>query len=305
MNNLKSIFKSTIKTIEVEEKFDLIFSRPLGYFFAVISKWCYLTPTQVSLLSMITGIFSGYCFYFQNDIGMVGWGCFWIVLAGVLDSADGQLARMTQKSSHLGMIIDGFVDNVVYISAYLGGLFYLLPFYGWPIFIIGAISGLGHSLRSLIYVSYKDDCLYFYGDKSDHYRPTMDELRENNRGEKSDQDGLINRILNILYSDQAQKQWRLGTRSVEMYRQFEFEKKQRDEAFIVSYKQYFIPILTAWALVGGGNIHRFLIMGFSLLGRFDWFLYTGILLNIPCVVIWLVQRRRDRQFLDSFNVKIL
>ena len=83
-------------------------------------------------------------------------------------------------NGRLGMIIDGFVDNVVYISVYLGGLFYLLPSYGWPIFIIGAISGLGHSLRSLIYVSYKDDCLYFYGDKSDHYRPTMDELRENN-----------------------------------------------------------------------------------------------------------------------------
>ena len=130
MNDLKSMFSSTIKTIEVEEKFDLIFSRPLGYVFAVISKWCYLTPTQVSLLSMSTGIVAGYCFYFQNDIGMVGWGCFWIVLAGVLDSADGQLARMTQKSSHLGMIIDGFVDNVVYISAYLGGLFYLLLSYG-------------------------------------------------------------------------------------------------------------------------------------------------------------------------------
>jgi phosphatidylglycerophosphate synthase len=293
--------RSTIKVIEVEEKFDLLFSRPLGYGFAVIARWCRLTPTQVSILSMITGIVAGYCFYFQSDIKMVGWGCFWIVIAGVLDSADGQLARMTQRSSHLGMIIDGFVDNIVYISAYLGGTFYLLSVYGWPIFIISAISGLGHSLRSLIYVLYKDDCLYFYGDKRDAYRPTIDELRDQFKGQQDTTErSVISRILYFLYCDQTRKQWALGTRSVEMYRRFESEKKCQEQKFKRVYKRCFIPILTLWALVGGGNIHRFLIMGFSLMGQFEWFLYGGILLNIPCLVIWWIQRRRDRQFLAEF-----
>tara|TARA_B100001113_G_C21101944_1_gene619141 strand:- start:875 stop:1759 length:885 start_codon:yes stop_codon:yes gene_type:complete len=288
---------SAVKVIEVEEKFDLVFSRPLGYVFALVAKSCRLTPTQVSLLSMIAGVLGGYYLYFQNNIVMISWGCLLLVIAGVLDSSDGILARMTQKTSHLGYIIDGFIDNIVFLSAYLGGTIYLSSIYGWQIFIVAMIAGAGHSIRALIYKIYIDDCAYLFGDQESLQRPEPLSLSS-----LSDQRGIGAKILYYLYHDQTRKQWLLGTRSSEMYQQFKAFKKSHCEQFKEKYKSEFVPLLTLWALVGGCNIHRFLIMGFSLMGHFEWFLYTGILLNIPTLVIWLIQRYRDRRFLAEMGL---
>jgi len=287
---------SSLKTIEVEEWFDRLFSRPLGYVFALLARFFRLSPTQVSILSMISGIVSGYYFYFQSSTGMAAWGCIWITVAGLLDSADGQLARMTGTSSHLGMIIDGFVDNVVFVAVYVAGILYFFPIMGWWVVGIAVIAGFSHSVRSLVYDVYKNDCLYFDGDKQSYFREAVSEVKQAQSAESR-----MPGVFHWLFLDYVKKQWLFSTRSVQWYQQLVSCKESDSEHFKPLYKHYFVPILTAWALVGGTNVHRFLIMGFNLMGRFDLYLYSAIILNIPFLMAWLWQYRLDQQGMKAIK----
>ena len=289
-------YKSTLKVIEVEEWYDLVFSRPVGYVIALGASWCRLTPTHVSVLSMVSGVAAGYCFAFQDHLTTVLWGSLLLTIAGLLDSADGILARLTNQSTRLGYIIDGIVDNVVYLSAYVGGIVYLITTgWGWWVVGLALLSGMSHSIRALIYVLYKDDCMYFFGDRESAYRPCMDEVNQDKKT------GIVDRTTHFFYRDQTQKQWWFGTRSPEYYKSLQHLKAAKGDAFKRQYKSDFIPMLSAWALVGGGNVHRLLIIGTSVLGLFQWFFYISILLNIPTLVIWWIQRMKDNRFINALN----
>ena len=112
---------SSIKEMDVEETFDLYFSRFFGLFFAKWGKAMHLNPTHISFLSLSAGIPGGILLYWQSEIWIVAIGCFLISLAGVLDSADGQLARMTGSSTEFGRMVDGTIDNMVFMACYFAG----------------------------------------------------------------------------------------------------------------------------------------------------------------------------------------
>ncbi|MEQ9008440.1 MAG: hypothetical protein RLP12_11185, partial [Ekhidna sp.] len=80
---------STIKLIDVEERYDIYFSRFYGLYFAKVGRWLGLTPTHVSLISLMIGIVGGAMLYYQNSTLIIAIAGFLIVWAGVLDSADG------------------------------------------------------------------------------------------------------------------------------------------------------------------------------------------------------------------------
>ena len=94
LTDLKREYKASLKSSDTEETFDLIFYRPIGFFWAKLAARLGVTPNAITIASIIIGIGAGVAFYF-ND--------FWINVAGALllmwadsfDSADGQLARMT------------------------------------------------------------------------------------------------------------------------------------------------------------------------------------------------------------------
>ena len=110
--------KETIKLVDVEEKYDIYFSRFFGLFFAKWGKALNLHPDHVTLLSLATGIFGAFFLYYQDNLIYASIAGVFIILSGVLDSADGQLARLTKKSTEAGRVLDGTVDTIVFLSLY-------------------------------------------------------------------------------------------------------------------------------------------------------------------------------------------
>lgn len=43
-----------------------------------------------------------------------------MVVWHILDGVDGQLARLTNRQSEFGKVIDGLADNVTFVSVYFG-----------------------------------------------------------------------------------------------------------------------------------------------------------------------------------------
>lgn len=290
---------STIKMVDIEERFDLYFSRFFGLFFAKAGKYLKLTPTQISIISLLVGMVGGGLLYFQADWKIIAIGSIFITLAGVLDSADGQLARMTNQASELGRIIDGLIDNLVFVSCYVAGSVYFIQEYGYWILLVAAIAGAAHSLKSAIYEFYKSEYLFFGGPYQSAEIAYPETLREGLRSQKFS----LEKLIRLTYLDYTARQFWLSTRTRDLREKFrslayaDETKKQ----FTEQYRNLNHPIMFWWALVCGTNTHRTLIMLFSLFGRFDIYLLISAITLLPMIFINIRQKQLDNKLKEMFG----
>jgi len=102
----------------VEEWADRRFFRPAGWRIATALAPTSVSPDGVTLASLILGVIAGHLFWYTSPwINLAGVGLF--VWSDVLDSADGQLARLRGTSTRLGRILDGLSDGARFLSLYL------------------------------------------------------------------------------------------------------------------------------------------------------------------------------------------
>ena len=122
----KEHVKATYKSNDTEEWLDRVWTRPIGYRWALLFERLNVHPNVVTVLSMLIG--AGSAFFFAHGSyryeGMSGlwWNIGAILLlawANFYDSADGQLARMTGKKTRLGRILDGAASEVWFIPIYI------------------------------------------------------------------------------------------------------------------------------------------------------------------------------------------
>lgn len=109
---------STYKSQDTEEWLDRYFNRQIGYLWALFFKKIHVSPNAVTLMSMVLGIAAGVMFYYP-DITHNLIGVLLLMWANFYDSADGQLARMTGKTSQWGRLLDGFAGDVWFFAIYL------------------------------------------------------------------------------------------------------------------------------------------------------------------------------------------
>ncbi len=155
--------EQTYKSRDVEEVIDIWFYRPIGYRIALVAKRFGLTPNGVTVIGILIGVTAGHFFFYDrfslNAIGMGMW-----FLSNMFDSADGQLARMTGRSTQFGRILDGMGGNFVFFSMYAHLCFrYALGdgLIGWWVFALGLAAGASHSMQSSMADYYRNAFLRF------------------------------------------------------------------------------------------------------------------------------------------------
>ncbi|GAB4236107.1 MAG: hypothetical protein Tsb0034_10570 [Ekhidna sp.] len=293
-SHLDEVLK-TIKLREVEERYDIYFSRFYGLYFAKLGKWLGMTPTHISLMSLLVGIVGGALLYFQDSIEITLVGGFLVTLAGVLDSSDGQLARMTGQSSELGRIIDGLIDNLVFISCYLGGALYFFPNYGWWIMALAVAAGYAHSFKAALYEFYKSEFLFLVGRAEAGYIPT-DITAIKRSGDK-----FHHRIMHKLYLDYTKKQLFYTTRTKEDRKGMQALSAADANDFRNRYSKLNARLLFWWAWLCGSNTHRNALIIAALFGRFDLYLWSSLIWTIGVWPVSLYQRKVDKKLLAEFD----
>ena len=179
----KSItLESTLKSSDTEEFIDIYFYRPIGYQWALLFRRLHVTPNAVTIASIFIGIAAGVLFYPQalkiNIIGML-----LLMLANSFDSADGQLARMTNTKSRIGRILDGLASSFWFFAITIA-ITLRLRNDGWPfaIWMLSALSGISHILQSQQSDYYRNIHLYFIkgraGSEQDNSKDLSDELQQ-------------------------------------------------------------------------------------------------------------------------------
>ena len=108
----------SLKSREVEEIIDLHFYRPLGFLIARLLCSTSIQPNHITSVSILLGVAAGHLlFYPQVWVTVAGILAF--VLANLLDSVDGQLARLKNLQSDLGRLLDGVAGASMFTSVYV------------------------------------------------------------------------------------------------------------------------------------------------------------------------------------------
>ena len=125
MLNMKQDVQKTYKSSDTEEWLDRVFTRPVGYQWARLFARLGIHPNTVTILSIVIGVSSAWFFAHGSwrTEGSTGLllniiGALLMMWANFYDSADGQLARMTNQKTQLGRILDGAASIIIFVPVY-------------------------------------------------------------------------------------------------------------------------------------------------------------------------------------------
>lgn len=162
---VRAEIEATYKSREIEGFLDLHFYRKVGFHLARFFAWAGVTPNGVTFLGTLIGIAAGHL-YFYRDLATNVVGMCLHILANALDNADGQLARLTNRHSPSGRVLDGVGDNLVFASVYVH---LCLRFVGeggsHGIWVVALFAGLSHRLQSAVAEFCRDAYLRFAAGK--------------------------------------------------------------------------------------------------------------------------------------------
>ena len=176
-------YKDSLKSMDTEETFDLMFYRPIGYQWAMLAKRFGITPNAITIASIFLGIGAGVAFYFNN---------LWINILGVVllmwadsfDSADGQLARMTKQYSRIGRILDGVSGDIWFAVIYIAICMRenvtseFFSAHHWVIWVTAVVTGLCHAIQAAMADYYRQFHLFFLKGKEGSELDTASKLWE-------------------------------------------------------------------------------------------------------------------------------
>lgn len=194
--NFTELLNASLKSRDTEEKIDMIFFRPLGLRLALVARQIGMTPNAITILSIFSGVLAGHLFYYNNIyINIIG--VILLVMSGVLDSADGQLARMTGTCSRIGRVLDGIAGYLWFVSIYFHLFLRFVPAQGSPLFYTLFAAGiLSHSVQSAMADYYRNAHLFFvFGNGEFDNTGNLKKQFNENKGKMS----LIEMLFTLFY----------------------------------------------------------------------------------------------------------
>ncbi len=270
------------KARDMEEALDLCFYHPLGYRFALLGRRLNLTADQITYISMLFGIAGGVMLAFRPLI----WpGYALMIFSSVLDSADGQLARMTGTGTERGRILDGMIGYATFTVAYLSLCFLYLSdplrsFGAVYIFSLAVIAGAFTAVESSLY---------------DFYRTTFASVVTKGKVTMHEEDPNLSWFFKASYSAYHvyQKHFAASHLALLRFLAEKFNNSALPDDVRQSYREANRRSVHVWNILGDNT--RFIAIGIALwLGRPElYFLFIIFALSILMAAMIQVQRHID------------
>jgi phosphatidylglycerophosphate synthase len=264
------------KAYEIEELADVYFFRPLGMVAARAARRLRLTPTTVTIAGAIVGVVGGALLY-NPDRALAGFAL--IIAHSILDSADGQLARMTGRVSELGRLLDG-----------LGGLATHLAIYAA---IVAALLARGTGLATIVPLAVTALLANLvHAQMYDYHRSAY--ARVVIKGDASRESHGFVGFYEAMESRLAGLHPKVEAAIAARSRQGKARDEDREQ-----YRARFYWPVRAWNVLGDNT--RFYAVGvLAWLRHLEWFfVFVLVPMNVALVIVWLWQVRADRRFLAS------
>lgn len=272
------------KAYEIEELVDVYFFRPLGFILARSAATLGLTPTQVTVFGALVGVAGGALLYDQR-LGLYAFAL--LILHGIIDSADGQLARLTGRVTELGRVLDGVAGYLTHTAIYLAIAAGVMHRGGSDTILIWMVlAGISNAVQAQMYEYHRHEYAMI---AVKGLAPRVDPAKITQAWMKSLYAGYLAtaRMLNGLH---AEAESRIAARSTAGL------VREDDRAL---YRKCFYAPMRGWNLLGD-NMRRFAIGLLVCLDRLDlFFAFVLLPMNVVLIALWFWQRHADRKFLAS------
>jgi phosphatidylglycerophosphate synthase len=271
------------KTFEIAELADVYFFRPLGSIFARGADGLRMTPTQVTVFGALVGVAGGTLLY-DERLGLAAFGL--LIVHGIIDSADGQLARMTGRITELGKVLDGGAGYVTHAAIYLAIAAGVLHRGGSGVILLWMVlAGLATVAQAQMY---------------DYHRTAYSSVVGEGRVPRHEPAKVVS-WLRWLYRGYLFMQRCL----IGLHAEVDAALSRRSIAGVVRhedrirYRDHFYGLVRGWNLLGDNT--RFYAIGvLACLYRIDlFFAFILLPMNLVFIALWLWQRRADQRFLAS------
>ncbi|RPI06673.1 MAG: CDP-alcohol phosphatidyltransferase family protein [Ignavibacteriae bacterium] len=148
-------YHNTLKSDKSDELINTYLLRPVAGIIVRVLFHTPVTPNQVTLLSIISGIAAAVFYGIGTSGAFVAAGLL-VTLKDILDSADGQLARAREQQSRTGRFLDSIGDFVV-DAVIFGSIGWILfqQNHDWTMVMAGFLGLAGITLRVSYHVFYQ------------------------------------------------------------------------------------------------------------------------------------------------------
>jgi hypothetical protein len=293
-------FKNSIKSPDTEEKLDLIIYRPFGFLIAKIANVLNMTPTMLSLIGLYFGLLASFTYFGDHTYLSLSLAGFYLVLSGIFDSADGQLARISNQSTKIGLILDGICDSIVTIAVYFACAWPFVELFGYLFVAVILISLSLHSYQCAILDFYHREYLYFgYGktENDTYWNPSISDGIQNIKNSTSRLEKLMNQLRLTWIKKQQFLSSRTDNERMAMRDYLLSSDAESKKEFTELYRKNNLQLLPFWRLIGV-NAHTVLIIVFMFIGRFDLYMiaFDLVIFNLVILIVGLMQKRMDKNF---------
>jgi len=277
-------YKKSLKMIEAEEIFDLYFYRPLAFLLVKAIYNTYITPNQLTLISLLFGLLGGASYAFGSYAACVS-GAILYCLYNIFDCSDGQLARLKNNGTRLGRILDGITDYLVSIAVYVGiGIGFAhsssSPLFWW---ILTVAAGLSNAIQSMLFDYYRNRFLDIVLDRASLFEDGLKSFQDEYKHLKRQKGKFLHKTAIWVYLQYSLVQRKLISRQ----KKFKRPKKYDVEEYYRINK----VTLHLWSYLGPTTQWTFLIVT-SLINRLDIYLLGLIVVgNIWAIVMFIIQNR--------------
>jgi len=281
-------YKKSIKHAIFDETLTLYILRPIAFVFVKMLYPTSITPNQVSLMTIIIGIISGFIFAQGTVTSFIVGGSLYF-LCMVTDCVDGMIARLKNNGTLAGRIIDGFADYLVGISVYVGmGIGFEKGFINldylrinpWWIIVIAAVS---HIFHAMLVDYYRAEFMAHGLGKASSTRDDKIKFTTELNRIKQMRGKWLDKILISTY---------LGYSHLQIFHLDEEEQYDR-ETYFKSNKL----LIRLWFWIGP-TAGAFVIIISALVFRpIIFFSYTIGLANIYMIILWIIQVKVNKKIL--------
>ncbi|MBP1635639.1 MAG: CDP-alcohol phosphatidyltransferase family protein [Acidobacteria bacterium] len=283
-----------LKHEDIEERIDLVFYRPLG---AALTQWLVptaVTPNQVTFASAVVGGLGGVLFAFDSLPVNVG-GMLAFVVANLLDSVDGQLARSKKMTSRLGRVLDGVAGAAIFGSIYLSLAIRLSRRDGWLALALGAAALLSQAVQNQMADYFRNAYLSCALPSSNG---EMDSNADAGRlHAKAGNGAWYRRLLFRVYADYVWRQEFLAPRTARLYHRLSALGPERRTEAAAEYRALARPLLPylAWLAT---NLRMLVLFAMLFAGLPGWFFpFNLVPLNIALVALVALHERNSQRVL--------
>ncbi|MBN1646699.1 MAG: CDP-alcohol phosphatidyltransferase family protein [Spirochaetales bacterium] len=285
MGTFGDAYRKTLKPRETEEFPNSWLFRPTAFLIVYAVKDIgFITPNLITCFSMISGILSSVFL----AAGMPVAAFFAMLLMVLLDCADGQLARLTGKSSKTGKILDVCADAVSYFSVFTGSALYMYNTGGNSnVFWLIPISFISIVLNVVFYDQFKSQYIrYVYSDYHDKMEQPV-QLRQQARDAK----GILKRIglygYYVFYMLETGLVYAGSVLDLKKHKKIFGLGREISSQESAAFKKHFFLMIRLWSLLGSGT-HFLILLAILIVADIKFLLPVFIIYSLAILILLLI-----------------